>query len=295
MLQNRKINKFLCGLLVFTLLVCFWHPAYGHNANEGSIVPIMSKIQVKQKFMSTCVLGSGDKTIVLLSGLATGNPIEDFYALANKLSDTYKVVIIEYFGLGKSDDTDEERSSENIIEETRAALKSLKIEPPYILMPHSISGIYSLWYVKNYPREVEAIVGIDTSKPNVQKEFYESNENAIRYFSQNLDKDKVSIATFNEAAMFYKNSQEFFDAQYPEKLPVLSFISAEQIELIKSRRSLTNGNKVTDWDILAQNMISNPKIQKNEILQGSHYLHHEASDEIVTKTKNFLNIILNKK
>ncbi len=211
----------------------------------------IQRVEISNGLVNTFVIGNGSKTIVMLSGCATENPIEDFMPLARKLSKNFKVVVIEYFGYGASDIVFNERSSENIVGEIRETLAKLKIKPPYILMPHSISGIYSRKYAKEYPNEVEAIIGIDTSKPNAQKEFYESNERLIKYFSEDFfpkisDKGKITVPIFNEANMFYKNSEEFFDVKYPENLPVLSFISSESIKSTKLEKSLINLNKITD-------------------------------------------------
>ncbi len=246
-------------------------------------------VEISNGKINTSVIGNGSKTIVMLSDLTTSNPIEDFMTLAEKLSKNFKVVIIEYPGYGASDVISDERSNKNIVKEIRETLNKLEIKPPYVLMPHSISVIYSLWYAKNYPDEVEAIVGIDTSKPNAQKEFLESNESCVKWFSEKLDRSIVNESVFNEATMFYKNCEEFFDAKYPEDLPVLSFVSSENIEFIKNRRSLLTGSKVTDWDKLEQIRISNPKIQKIEILEGSHYWHHEQTDKIEELATEFIN------
>ena len=118
-------------------------------------------IEVNGKNMYISVLGDGEKTIVILPGSgATGSTVY-YRPLAEKLAQNYKVVVVEYFGYGFSDDTKEERTNENIVKELRTCLKNANIEGPYILMPHSMSGIYSLYYAKTYPDEVEAIIGLD--------------------------------------------------------------------------------------------------------------------------------------
>jgi len=109
--------------------------------------------------------GTGDKKIVLLRGFGTPCPALDFKYLMDKFSAQYRVIVVEYFGCGWSDKTDAPRTISNFIEETRAALKLAGFAPPYILMPHSISGIYTLYYVHTYPEEIEAVIGLDTAFP----------------------------------------------------------------------------------------------------------------------------------
>ncbi|MDR9796896.1 alpha/beta hydrolase [Aeribacillus pallidus] len=124
--------------------------------------------------------GDGENTIVLLSGLGTAAPVLDFEPLVNELAKNHKVVVVESFGYGWSNVTNKERTVENIVEEIRTALKS-NIEGPYILMPHSISGIYSMYYANAYPDEVKAVIGIDFTLPQVLEYFGESAPTMSEY------------------------------------------------------------------------------------------------------------------
>lgn len=58
----------------------------------------------------------------------------------------------------------------------RAALKSAKIEAPYILCPHSMSGIEALYWAQQYPEEVLAIIGLDMAH------FQRTRKNFIEQF-----------------------------------------------------------------------------------------------------------------
>lgn len=124
--------------------------------------------------------GDGENTIVLLSGLGTAAPVLDFEPLVNELAKNHKVVVVESFGYGWSNVTNKERTVENIVEGIITALKS-NIEGPYILMPHSISGIYSMYYANAYPDEVKAVIGIDFTLPQVLEYFGESAPTMSEY------------------------------------------------------------------------------------------------------------------
>ncbi|WP_339229807.1 alpha/beta hydrolase [Aeribacillus sp. FSL K6-2833] len=124
--------------------------------------------------------GDGENTIVLLSGLGTAAPVLDFDPLVNELAKNHKVVVVESFGYGWSNVTNKERTVENIVEGIRTALKS-NIEGHYILMPHSISGIYSMYYANAYPDEVKAVIGIDFTLPQVLEYFGESAPTMSEY------------------------------------------------------------------------------------------------------------------
>ena len=128
-----------------------------------SIEPYGQMVEVNGNKMHVYTMGEGDRTIVLLPGYGVALPSADFGPLMRELSEDYTVVCVEYFGIGFSDQVDTPRTNENYTEEIRAALSQAGFAPPYVLMPHSASGIYSEYYAAKYPDEVSAIVMMDTT------------------------------------------------------------------------------------------------------------------------------------
>lgn len=115
--------------------------------------------------MNVLIQGSGEQTVVLLPGQGTPTPALDFKLLIDEITPNYKVVVVEPFGYGLSDETEKERTTENIVSEVHEAVQQLGLDR-YILMGHSIAGLYGATYVNTYPDEVLAFVGIDSSVPN---------------------------------------------------------------------------------------------------------------------------------
>ena len=105
--------------------------------------------------------GQGDHTIVFMSGWGEPSPIYDFKALYRQLSDDYKIVVIEKFGYGFSDEVEGRRSFYTILRQDREALQKAGITGPFVLCPHSLSGVEAILWAQKYPNEVEAIVGLD--------------------------------------------------------------------------------------------------------------------------------------
>ena len=79
-----------------------------------------------------------------MSGGGTSSPVLDFKSLYSLLSDDYKIVVVEKFGYGFSDVVDNERSIDSILEDSRTALTKAGVVGPYVLFPHSMSGIEAL-------------------------------------------------------------------------------------------------------------------------------------------------------
>ena len=122
-------------------------------------------VEVDGHNMNLLIEGDGEKTLVFLAGAGTPSPILDFKPLTDRLKDDYKVVIIEKFGYGYSDEIDGERTVDIITEQDRQALSKAGVEAPYILCPHSASGLETMYWANHYPDEVEAIIGLDMGVP----------------------------------------------------------------------------------------------------------------------------------
>lgn len=140
-------------------------------------------VEVKGNKMHVYTKGTEGSTIVMLPGLGTTAPVLDFEPLINELAKQHRVVVVEPFGYGWSDLTGEERTVDNITEELRSALQQAGIPGPYTLMPHSASGIYSMYYANKYPDEVQAIIGIDITLPQAVEYFGEAVPQMPKYMS----------------------------------------------------------------------------------------------------------------
>lgn len=133
--------------------------------------PLGQLVEVNGHQLSLYTEGQGDKTLVFLSGGGTCSPILDFKSLYATLSDEYRIVVVEKLGYGFSDVADAERSIASILADTRAALAAAGINGPYVLCPHSMSGIEALYWAQQYPEEVEAIIGLDMAVPRAYEDY----------------------------------------------------------------------------------------------------------------------------
>lgn len=244
-------------------------------------------VEVNGKTMKAHVKGSGEKTIVMLSDWGTDSPIDDFFPLYEELSKDYKVVVLEYFGYFGSDVTNDERTNAAMVQEVRTALNKLNINPPYILMPHSMSGLYSLYYANNYPSEVSGIIGIDMSLPQMQLERW--NEETFEKAKLSQESSNLNISKINQWNKFYDNSKELKDLKYPSNLPVLAFLTKKQLKDVDEM--IEYGAMQTSWIQMNDNMITNANIQTRRILEGENF--STQSNEIMKASIEFIKKFVN--
>ncbi len=296
----------LCTIL--TVLVVFVASVYVVNLiskerEQGKIEAYGQKVLVDGKQMNVLIQGDGKETIVLLPGYGTASPVLDFKPLVKELSPYYRVVVIEPFGYGLSDDTDKVRTSQNIVDEIHECLQKLNIKK-YTLMGHSISGIYGLEYVNQYEKEVQAFVGIDTSVPKQETDelpvsslqllnqsgFYRLllKVNPDQLVMPNVDqqtKDQIKMLTFrnflnesqaSEAENFTNNFKTAERLHFPKRLPVVFYL-ADQTE-----------EETPSWKPMHEELLKNVDHGKVVTFKGGHYLHHTKSKEIADDVREFL-------
>lgn len=68
-------------------------------------------------------------------------------------------------GYGNSDSVATPRDGLHIVNELRALLRDKGMKPPYILVGHSIGGLYMQLYARRYPEEVSALILVDSTHP----------------------------------------------------------------------------------------------------------------------------------
>ncbi|XOV77983.1 MAG: alpha/beta fold hydrolase [Aestuariibacter sp.] len=67
----------------------------------------------------------------------------------------------------------DKRTVSTMVEELRRVLKAKNIEPPYVLVGHSLGGLSSLYFAKRYPQEVSGLVLVDSTHPMQLEKCYE--------------------------------------------------------------------------------------------------------------------------
>lgn len=73
-------------------------------------------------------------------------------------------------GYGSSDTVTTPRDGLHIVDELRSLLISNGLKPPYVLVGHSLGGLYMQLFARRYPEEVTSLVLVDSTHPNQFKD-----------------------------------------------------------------------------------------------------------------------------
>jgi pimeloyl-ACP methyl ester carboxylesterase len=121
------------------------------------------RVEVADGELTYASLGEGPVTIVLESGLGDG--MQSWDGIFEPLSEISRVFAYSRPGYLPSSATLRPRTPQRIVDELRQLLRQSGHNPPYLLVGHSLGGLYVLDFVERYPQEVAGVVLVDARHP----------------------------------------------------------------------------------------------------------------------------------
>jgi len=308
------------GIIVTVLAVCMLIGTILHatllTSKKNRIEPVGELVAVEDGYMHVRSMGKGKDTVVLLPGLGIGLPSVDFAPLMRKLSEKYTVVVVEYFGVGFSSPTSIPRTSGQYVEEIRSALTKAGFKGPYVLMPHSISSVFSEYYASTYPTEVKAIISLD----GTSSAMYEKMPKIVKALLP-IAKVQQTIGMTSLLARLVTNKKDLLAHGYSEQeIEALILFAGftindtllEQVsesgEFIGQTLKLPFPSSVPYYKVISKKTYETPNKQLHmtpqeyqtkhlerigahaqfEILEGSHFIYFNNVDRIAAITDDFL-------
>lgn len=281
------------------------------SREKDLLTPLGELVEVNGHKMSVYTEGDGAKTLVFMSGGGTCSPILDFKSLYSLLSNDYKIVVVEKFGYGFSDVVDENRDIDTMLSETRMALDKAGIKGPYVLCPHSMSGLEALYWAQKYPEEVEAIVGLDMAVPDYYDEMninipimklgqYGAALGITRWIPSLAESDAIKAGTLSE------KEKEIYRAVFYQKTATVTMI--DEVKAVKQNANIVKENGIPQvpmllfisdgsggtgftkekWRSIPENYISDCDNASYIELDCPHYVHDYKYDEISKEIRKFI-------
>ena len=148
-------------------------------------------------------IASGGGTVVFENGLR--EPLDTWTPVLAKLAPRARVFAYNRAGYGRSDSADGARDGATIVEELRQTLREAGCRPPWLLVGHSMGGLYMQEFARAHPGEVSGVVLVDSLYPGVIKrteDFPLSTRLAKRvFFSSTVNREIDSIHATGDAVL----------------------------------------------------------------------------------------------
>ncbi len=243
-------------------------------------------------------------TLVFLSGSATVAPVYDFKALYSLLSDEYRIAVVEKAGYGYSDIVEVDRDVATMVNEVRSALNSAEIEGPYVLLPHSMSGLEAIFWAQNHPEEVSGIIGIDMAIPYS----YDDLDFGITRRMMTWGKLTVKLGLLRIPGIYPLNEAPLTDEEAKQQ-KLLMYRNAvnsdyivegkavyENAQIVKAGGTVScpilmfcsDGTEIGDFWIPTQKKYAEENHAEIIYFDCGHYIHYFESEKMSETIKAFL-------
>lgn len=227
--------------------------------------PASQQLSTGSGAVSALRRGSQGPTVVLQSGL--GDDMDSWAPLLPELEPRQALWAYSRPGYGDSTAATGSRDPCTVAEELHALLQRSQQRPPYLLVGHSIGGLYQYAFAKLYPQEVAGLLLIDPTHP--------------RHWPLLQERTPALAASLKilRATAFSSAMRQEFDGQNVclERLAALPAPVAPMTLLARSRFGLTEPEAFqrlvreleVDWSRLL------PGLQRQEVAAAGHYIHHD--------------------
>lgn len=281
------------------------------KAEAGHIVPNGQMVDLGE--YSVHVYSEGEAaagpTLVFMSGSATVAPVYDFKSLYRLLSDEYRVAVVEKAGYGYSDLAEVDRDVASMVEELRTALNGAGIKSPYVLLPHSMSGLEAIYWAQTHPDEVSGIIGIDMAVPDAYADV--ALNQRITRLMMTLGRLTVDLGLLRIPGIYPLNEAPLTDEEAVQQ-KLLMYRNAvnpvylaeghavyENAQIVKAGGALScpilmfcsDGTEIGDFWIPVQKEFAEENQAGIVFFDCGHYIHYYKSEEMKEQIKAFLSLL----
>lgn len=124
----------------------------------GATVETIGQRQIEHRLTR-----QGTPVVVFDNGL--GGTLDWWAKVVPALEADTTVLAYNRPGYGRSSPVDTPRDGQYVVQELRELLHERGLSPPYVLVGHSLGGLYMQWFARRYPQEVLALVLVDSTHP----------------------------------------------------------------------------------------------------------------------------------
>jgi Predicted hydrolases or acyltransferases (alpha/beta hydrolase superfamily) len=139
----------------------FVYQTYSQYIDSSTFIKTGEMIDVGGYSLYTEDSGMGRVNVIFDSGM--GDDLSVWKKVSDEVSKFARVITYDRAGLGWSDESPKERTSEEIVRELHSMLEKKKLIGPIILVGHSFGGVNMQQFALKYPDEIAGLVLIDSA------------------------------------------------------------------------------------------------------------------------------------
>jgi pimeloyl-ACP methyl ester carboxylesterase len=203
-------------------------------------------VDIGGRRMNLYCTGSGSPTVILDAG-ANDTTLAWRFVQPDAARRT-RVCSYDRAGLGFSEPASSTRDASAAVRDLHALVARAGIVPPYVLVAHSLAGLYAPLYADRYPQEVVGMVLVDPGVPYQRKRMVQAAPALAQMLSAVVPGDRACSAAADRGEM-HPGTSAYAGCMWPSDpaLPsALNALLARQWQRPGSWKALTSEDEAAD-------------------------------------------------
>jgi len=236
-----------------------------------------------------------------------GTPMDNWDRIVENVAELAPAITYDRPGIGQSSPINEVPTLKNVADRLLRMLRHLELEPPYLLVGHSLGGVYVRGFAIYYPEMLAGLIIIDPA------DFTETHQNKRAYYDV-LDWEGTRVDSLINAFIEKRNDRHAkapapirMSGQYLEKIRKEEFKEIKQSDLPNIPVHIITGgrfdmperlrSKDYDDEALFRSKLKHRIARWTEVVQSvdkgmlfysgdaGHYVHWDDPDLVLSSIK----------
>ena len=228
------------------------------------------------------LLGNKGKSIIFINGFRM--PFSSWNPVVSALGDEHTILLYNRYGIEKSKKPSEAQTPDIVIRDLENLITTLEIAPPYVLVGHSLGGIYADLLARSKNKDICAVVLVDATHISEIKEqakytppFLNLINNVTRRLSTLFERYKFSeLDCMENIESYYENLEDF------PNVPLTVISGAKKLPFTSPK-----GHEV--HQSFQRKLLALSPESKQITLENSHHFPQLSEPNVVAK--NIIDII----
>ena len=162
---TNNLAMLTLSIIAILLLTGIFYQAVSEASDRRRYPPQGELVDIGGFCLHFNCIGQGTPTVVMDAG--GGAPSITWGLVSSEIAKFTRVCTYDRAGLGWSDPNPRgSRTSQQSVDELHLLLTKAEINPPYVLVGHSLGGVNMRLYASQYPEDVVGLVLVDSSHEN---------------------------------------------------------------------------------------------------------------------------------
>lgn len=273
-MSYRPLLLFATAMLMLALASCTL------RIDNDPFVPKskISWVDLEGYRLYTKTQGKSGPSVVFISGLGDG--LTTWSEIQSELAKRYQTLSYDRAGVGQSTPAGHASTGLDVAQELKQVLEKSELAPPYLLVGHSVGGLYARIFAGKYPHLVSGMVLLDYTLEDKILALKEADlggmtpEQLLALIAEEMGLEKGSKREFISSL---KTAEQVKASKLPPNpVTVITALkpSPEETPEDMQLKSLLHGQYV-------QSVPNSKHIQ----LQSSHYVHLDHPNLVIAEIK----------